>query len=188
MKLKLFYILIAVSVLIVGCAKPPLEEMDRAREAVFKAENDANAVQYAQGTLARARDALKRMQSDADSKNYDGAKTNAAEAIAAAEKAISDGRASAQRAGSEANSLISSLRLEIEETTRNLAGARYSNMALDYNSLDNAIIRAHETTDKAEIDQVMGRSQDALDKARIVRSDLSDINLKIANASTTRKK
>jgi len=188
MKLKSIYILIAVAVLVLGCAKPPLEEMDRAREAVFKAENDANAVQYAQGTLARARDALRRMQMDADSKNYEGAKTNAAEAIAAAERAISDGIAGAQRAGSEADTLISGLRLEIEETTRNVASARYSNMALDYNALDRAIVNAHNTTDQAEVDQLMGRTQDALEKARVVRADLSDINQKVANAATARKK
>ncbi|MCL2197173.1 MAG: DUF4398 domain-containing protein [Treponema sp.] len=188
MKLKLFYILIAVSILVLGCAKPPLEEMEKAREAVFKAENDADAVQYAAGTLARARDALRRMQMDADSKNYDGAKTNAAEAVAAAEKAISDGKAGAQRAGSEANTLISGLRLEIEETTRNVASARYSNLALDYNALDRAIVSAHNTTDQAEVDQLMGRTQDALDKARVVRADLSEINQKVAGAATTRKK
>jgi len=188
MKLKSIYILIAVAVLVLGCAKPPLEEMDKAREAVFKAENDANAVQYAQGTLARARDALKRMQTDADSKNYEGARTNAAEAIAAAEKAINDGREGSRRAGAEADSLITGLRLEIEETTRNVASARYSNLALDYNDLDRSIVNAHSTVDQAEIDQMMGRSQDALDKARIVRADLSAINQKVANAATTRKK
>jgi len=188
MKLKSIYILIAVAVLVLGCAKPPLEEMDKAREAVFKAENDSDAVQYAQGTLARARDALKRMQMDADSKNYDGARTNAAEAISAAEKAINDGREGARRAGAEANSLISGLRLEIEETTRNVASARYSNLALDYNALDRAIVSAHNTTDQAEVDQLMGKTQDALEKARIVRADLSDINQKVANAATTRKK
>jgi len=188
MKLKSIYILIAVAVLVLGCAKPPLEEMDKAREAVFKAENDTNAVQYAQGTLARARDALRRMQMDADSKNYDGAKTNAAEAIAAAEKAINDGREGARRANTEADTLITGLRTEIEETTKNVASARYSNMALDYSALDRTIVNAHNIVDQAEVDQLMGRTQDALDKARIVRADLSDINQKVANAAATRKK
>ncbi|MCL2759196.1 MAG: DUF4398 domain-containing protein [Treponema sp.] len=188
MKVKLIYIFCVVSILVLGCAKPPLAEMESAREAVFKAENDANAVQYAPGTLARARDALRRMQSEADSKNYDAARTNAAEAILAAEKAINDGRFAAQRAGSESDTLIASLREEIDETTRNVAGARYSQLALDYNALERSIVSAHETTDRAEVDQLSGRYQDALDKARIVRADLSDINQKVANAVTTRKK
>jgi len=188
MKVKLFYIFCIVPILVMGCAKPPVEEMEKAREAVFKAENDANAVQYASGTLARARDAIKRMEMEADSKNYEAAKTNAAEAVLAAEKAINDGRISAQRAGEEAGSLISGLRVEIDETARNVAAARYSLLALDYDTLDKAIVNAHNMTDQAEVDQVMGRNQQALDKARTVRSNLNDINQKVANAATGRKK
>jgi vacuolar-type H+-ATPase subunit D/Vma8 len=188
MKVKLIYIFCIFMVLVLGCAKPPVEEMERAREAVFKAENDANAVQYASGTLARARDAITRMEMEADSKNYEAAKTHAAEAVTAAEKAINDGRISAQRAGEEANSLISGLRVEIEETTKNVAAARYSQLALDYNALDREIVNAHNTTDQAEIDQAMGRNQEALEKARAVRANLNDINQKVANAATGRKK
>jgi hypothetical protein len=188
MKVKLIYIFCIVLVLFTGCAKPPVEEMEKAREAVFKAENDANAVQYASGTLARARDAIKRMEMEADSKNYEAAKNLAVEAIAAAEKAINDGRISAQRAGEEANSLISGLRVEIDETTRNVAAARYSQLALDYNAIDKSIVNAHNKTDQAEVDQLMGRNQEALEKARSVRADLNDINQKVANAATGRKK
>jgi flagellar biosynthesis/type III secretory pathway protein FliH len=188
MKLKLIYIFCIVLVLFAGCAKPPVEEMDRAREAVFKAGNDPNAVQYAAGTLARARDAIKRMEMEADSKNYDNARTSAAEAIAAAEKAINDGRVSAQRAGEEANSLISGLRTEIEETTKNVAAARYSQLVLDYDAIDRSIVDAHNMTDQAEVDQAAGRNQSALDKARTVRSNLNDINQKVAGATTGRKK
>jgi len=188
MKVKLIYIFCIVMVLFLGCAKPPIEEMEKAREAVFKAENNANAVQYASGTLSRARDAIRRMEMEADSKNYEAAKAHAAEAIAAAEKAINDGRIGAQRANEEANSLISGLRVEIDETTRNVASARYSQLALDYNALDKAIVNAHNTTDQAEVDQLMGRNQEALEKARTVRANLNDINQKIANAATGRKK
>jgi len=188
MKMKLIYTFCILAALVIGCASPPLTEMENAREAVFRAENDANAVQYAGGTLARARDSLRRMQDEADSKRYDAAKTHAAEAIAAAEKAIADGRAAAQRAGGESDALIASLRAEIQETERNLNGARYSQLVLDYNALDRAIVDAHSTTDQAEIDQAAGRYQQAMDRARIVRSDLTEINEKIANAATTRKK
>jgi len=188
MKIKLFYIFCIGLVLFMGCAKPPTEEMERAREAVFKAENDANAVQYAPGTLARAKDAIKRMDMEADSKNYEAAKNLAAEAIAAAEKAINDGRNSAQRAGEEAGSLISGLRSEIDETTKNVASARYSQLPLDYNSMDKTIVNAHNMTDQAEVDQAMGRNKEALEKAKSVRADLNDINQKIANAAIGRKK
>ncbi|MCL2765429.1 MAG: DUF4398 domain-containing protein [Treponema sp.] len=188
MKINLFYIFIVVSILIIGCEKPPIAEMENAREAVFRAENDANAVEYAGGTLARARDSLRRMQAEADSKRYDAARAHAADAIAAAERAIADGRAGLQRAGSESDSLISTLKTEIEETSININGARYSQLDLDYDSLDKAIVDAYDTADQAEVDQAMGRYQQALDRARVVRSELTDINQTIASAVTVRKK
>jgi len=188
MKNKFVYILVILAVFAVGCAQPPVAEMERAREAVFKAENDPSAVLYASNSLARARESLRKMQDEADSKRYDAAKTNALDAIAAAERAIADGRSGAQRAGGETDTLITTLRSEIEETSRNVNGARYSNLALDYDSLDRAITDAHTTTDQAEADQAAGRYDQAQDRARVVRSDLADINNKVANAATRRKK
>jgi len=174
-----------------GCAKPPLAEMESAREAVFRAENDANAVQYAGSALARARDALRLMESEADSKRYDAVKIHAMEAIAAAEKAITDGQAASirerDRARDEAASMLSNLKPEIEDTSRNVNGARYSQLDLDYDQLDNEIVNAYDAMDRAENDQAQGRYQDAIDKAMEVRADLSDINLKVSNAVTRKK-
>jgi len=188
MNIKLFYILIVISALVLGCAQPPVTEMENAREAVFRAENDSNAVQFASGTLARARDSLRRMEEEAENKRYDAAKTLAAEAIAAAERAIAEGRAGSQRAGTETDSLISTLRVEIEETQRNVNGARYSLLRLDFDALDSRLVDARSTADQAEVDQTAGRSQQALDRARVVRSDLADINQIVAGASGSRKK
>jgi len=188
MNTKLIYILFIVLIFAVGCAKPPLEEMDNAREAVFRAENDANAARYASGTLARARDAIGRMDGEANSKRYDSALTYAAEAIAAAERAIAEGRAGAERAGLDSASMVSGLRAEIEETSRNVNGARYSLMDLDYDALDRAIVGAHSDADRAEFDQAAGRFQDALDGARDVRMDLSRINQIVASAAAGGKK
>ena len=93
MKIRILFIFIIISFFVLNCEQPPLAEMDSAREAVFRAENDADAVQFAGGTLERAQDALRRMQTEADSKRYDAARTLAEEAIAAAEKALIDGKA-----------------------------------------------------------------------------------------------
>jgi len=181
----LFFILI---VIISGCEQPPLAEMDSAREAVFRAENDADAVQYAAGTLARAQDALRRMQIEADAKRYDSARTLAAEAASAAEKAVNDGRAASQRAGVDSAALVNGLRSEIDETTSNVSAARYAQMDLDYESLDSRIVNAHNAADKAEADQAAGRYQDAANGAREVRSDLANMNQIVANAAPIRKK
>jgi len=188
MKAKLIYILFIVLILAVGCAKPPLEEMERAREAVFRAENDANASLYAGSTLARARDAIRRMDEEAGSRRFEAASTLAAEAIAAAERALIEGRTAADITRTESASAISTLRSEIEETTRNVNGARYSQMVLDYNALDRAILNAHNDTDRAESAQAAGRYQDAIDAARSVRTDLAYINQIVANAAVAGKK
>jgi len=188
MKIRFIYIFLIISILFIGCAKPPLDEMAAAREAVFKAENDSDAVEFAGATLARARASLRLMQEEADAKRYDSARTHAADAISAAERAIAEGRSGTQRTVTETDSLISTLRTEIEETSRNVNGARYSNLRLDYDALDKALVDAHETTDQAEADQAAGRHQQALDRARVVRSSLSDINQTVASATPAGKK
>ncbi|MCL2209071.1 MAG: DUF4398 domain-containing protein [Treponema sp.] len=188
MKLKnLFFILITIF-LAAGCAKPPIAEMENAREAVFRAENDNDAVLYGGSSLARARDALKRMQSEADSKRYDAARVNAAEAIAAAEKAIADGKTGVVKAKSDAVSAISGLKQEIDDTNRNVSAARYSLLDLDYNALDNSIRYAYSGYDQVEAAQAEGRYQDVVNKAMEVRSNLAGINSLVANAIPARKK
>jgi len=187
MKVRNIAAVCVILALVLACAKPPLAEMESAREAVFRAENDANAAQFAVSTLARARDALRLMEDEAESKRYDAAKIHAMEAIAAAEKAITDGQAAAAKARDDAASLLSSLRPEIEDTSRNVNGARYSQLDLDYDQLDNEISNAYNVTDQAENDQAQGRYQDAIDKAMEVRSDLYGINQRVSGAVTRRK-
>jgi len=188
MKQLPIYILIILTVLVMGCAKPPLEEMQNAQEAVFRAENDPNAALYAGGTLARARAALQQMQTEADNKRYDAAKAQAAEAILMAERAIIEGKNGSERVKDESASLATSLRSEIEETERNVNGARYSLLDLDYNELEKGLVGAHEAADKVEEKQANGNYQDALETARGVRSDLSNINKKVAGAAVIKKK
>ena len=188
MKLLPVYILFIVMVLIMGCAKPPEAEMQNAVEAVFRAENDPNAALYASSTLLRARAALQQMHAESDNKRYDAAKTYALEAITLAERAIQDGQTGAARVMEESASLVGNLRYEIEETERNVNGARYSQLDLDYNQLDKDIIGAHESADRVESNQANGNYQDALQGAKDLRADLANINQKIAGAVVIKKK
>ncbi|MCL2443909.1 MAG: hypothetical protein FWD13_10675 [Treponema sp.] len=208
MKFRLIYILVIISVFFLGCQKPPLAEMQNAKEAVFKAENDINAVLFAGNSLENARSALARMQSEADSKRYKDALKSAEEAIAAAERAIIEGKIIADSNPTISNTnnttngnisngrpvtesdlqVLSNLKEEIEETSRNINGARYSNVNLDYDELDRAIINAYNTSDLAEADRAAGRYQDALDKAGSIRTALFNINQSVASAVTARKK
>jgi len=187
MKLKYMFFVCALLIIMAGCAKPPTAEMDSAREAVFRAQQDEGAVLYGSSSLTRAQNALMRMQMAADSKRYDDAKTIAAEAIAAAERAIAEGKSGASRIRDEAASALSGLKQEIEDTNRNVSGARYALLDLDYDALDRDIRNAYAAADQAEADRAAGRFQDAISKAMDVRSNLSNINQMVNRAVARRK-
>jgi hypothetical protein len=177
--------------MLLGCAKPPTEEMENAASAVTRAENDPDAIAYAGSTLARARDALNRMRSEADAKRYDAAKNYAAEATSAAEKAIADGRTAASRAREEATSLLSQVKTSLAETGTSLENAKtVKNIDLDFNALGQEYESAQRTTAQAEVSLSGSAYQDSIDKSRTARGILGGINNKVTGAtvSVSRKK
>ena len=184
-KIHLNFTLPVVLVLILAsCAMPPTEEMNRAQDAVTKAENDADAVSYAGSTLIRARDALTRMQSEANAKRYDAAKNLAAEAISNAEKAVTDGKAAAARAKEEAANLVGSLAGPLAETASALNAARQiNNLSLDFNALSGEMDSARRSYNDAQQSLSTNNYQDAIAKGQTVRSLLSDINASLTGAA-----
>jgi hypothetical protein len=71
---------------------------------------------------------------------------------------------------------------------RNINGARYSQIPLDYDDLYGGIRNAQDAADNAQSSHSEGRYQEAMDAARGVRAQLSDINDRIASAATAGKK
>ena len=185
--MKFFNIVIfpvILALILAACATPPTEDMNKAQDAVTRAENDADAVAYAPNTLVRARDALTKMQSEADAKRYDSAKSYAADAISNAEKAISDGQAGAARARDEAATLVNGLAVPLEETTNALNTARAAdNINLDYDTLSGDLDTAHQTYNDAQQSLGADNYPDAIAKGQNVRSMLSDINSSINGAA-----
>jgi len=188
---KIIKTIIVVFVLyIFACAAPPLEEMQRARDAVTRAENDADAVTYAGNSIVRARDALTRMQDEADSKNYDTAKEFAIEAINNAEKAIADGQSAKERSKAEASALLESLQSLLPETSNAINNAKgVPNILLDFNALTQDFEGASRVDDEAEQSFQDENYQDAVTKGQAARFILSDINTRINEAAfdTSRK-
>jgi outer membrane murein-binding lipoprotein Lpp len=182
---------LTLSMLMAGCAKPPTEEMENAASAVTRAENDPDAIAYAGSTLARARDSLNRMRSEAEAKRYDAAKNYAAEATSAADKAIADGRTAASRTREEATSLLSQVKTSLVETGTSLENAKtVKNIDLDFNALGQEYENAQRTTAQAEVSLSGNAYQDSIDKSRSARGILGGINNKVAGAtvSVSRKK
>jgi len=183
MKIMCFGLALMLTLFVTGCARPPVEEMNNALEAVTRAENDNDAVLYAPTTLARARDALRMMRQEADSRRFDAARAYAAEAIAAAERAIAEGRVGAERARAEAHALLSDLPPLIAETEQGMNAARIAGLDLDYDALDNAFNGARESANRAVDAYASGLYEDALAQGRNARNGLVDINQRIAGAA-----
>jgi hypothetical protein len=164
--------------------------MDSATEAVTRAENDRDAVTYAVNSIIRAKEALARMNAEADSKRYDAAKSYAAEAIAAAERAISEGRAGAARDRDEASSLVSQLRPLVAETEQGINAARAARLPLDFETIDREFDNAKYNVNEAQTALTNGRYPEAITRGRSARGELNDINQKLSNStlSTSRKK
>jgi hypothetical protein len=181
---------LVLAVFAISCAKPPTEEMNNATEAVTRAENDYEAATYARNSLARAKDALSKMNSEAASKRYDAARSYAAEAVAAAERAISEGRTEALRVRGEASNIISQLKPLVAETEQGINAAQAAGLDLDFDAIDNDFNAARRNADQAEVAFSANRYLDAIDRGQAARLGLNGINqqLSTASMSLTRKK
>ena len=167
-----------------SCKAPPVEEMNKAIDAVARAENDKDAVTYAANSLARAKDALNRMNQEAAAKRYDQAKSLAAEAVSLAEKAIADGKTGAARARDEAVNLIAVVGSEITATEGELAAATNAgNLALDTNALGKDLETCKNGLDEAKQSANNENYRDAINKAQPIRPALAEIRTKINGAA-----
>jgi hypothetical protein len=181
---------LATLILITACAKPPTEEMEAARTAVTRAENDPDVAVYAVSTLARAREALANMEAEAEAKRYDTARSYAAEAEAGAEKAINDARTQAARARDDSANALNALRNAVSETDTAIAQGKGNRLALDWTEIDRDYQDAQGIAGEAEAAAQANRYRDVVERANTARTTLSAINAQISAASlaVTRKK
>ena len=171
-------------IILSSCVTPPLEEMNRALDAVTRAENNADAVTYAPDLLIRARNALVQMQNEADARRFDAARDLAAEAISNAERAIADGRTAAALIRNEARDLIDGLAEPLDETAIALNAARMrGNLMLNIDPLYDDMDLARRNYNEAVQDLSAERFQDAIARGQTVRPLLSNINSRLSGAA-----
>ncbi|MCL2233671.1 MAG: DUF4398 domain-containing protein [Treponema sp.] len=169
--------LLIFGLVMAACATPPVEEMDRAHDAVIRAESDANAVNYAGNLLTLARDTLTRMQSEADARRFDAARNFAAEAINLAERAIVEGETGAARARDEAANLLNVLSAPLAETTNAVNAARQAgNLDLDFDALSEDLELARRSYNNARQSLAADHYNDALTLGHDTRTLLTYIN------------
>jgi hypothetical protein len=130
------------------------------------------------------------MNAEAAAKRYDSARSYAAEAIAAADRAINDGRAGAERAKNEAANFIAGLKPLLAETEQGINAARAAKLPLDFNSIDNDFDTARTNTAQAETAYAGSRYGEAIDRGRAARVILNSINEQLSTVTLgiTRKK
>ena len=185
MQIVLILTAFIAAIFFTGCAKPPTAEMDNAVEMVTRAENDIDAVTFGASSLSRARDALNRMRTAAASKRYDSAKSYAAEAVTASQRAIDEGRTGANRAREEAASLLSDLRPLIVETEQGINAAKAAGLPLDFDSVDRDFETACTNADQAQVSLSAGRYQESSNRSRTARSGLVTINQQLSGTATS---
>lgn len=96
-----------------GCAKPPIQEMADAENAV-NAAIQAGAEEYSPDDLTAAQDALADANAKVESKDYKGAKAAAMDAKVRAETAAATVEANRQSAKTEAEQRMTAVKPEIE--------------------------------------------------------------------------
>ena len=193
MKTKQKFLILAMFTFVIlatGCAKPPIDEMNSAAEAVAVAENDINAVNYASGTLSRAKAALANMYEEASSKNYDLAKSFAAEAIAMAELAIKEGQVQAIKVKEDSSAVISTLKNQVKETEQLIKTAKENGLILDYELIENEFDATYQIMVQACEAFKEEKYNDSLKLGNSVRSSLDLINYQLSEAAIieTKKK
>jgi len=185
---------VLAALLILGlfaCAKPPQAEIDAAKAAVAKAAANSDVVTYGPEALAKAQDALSRMQTELTAKHYDKVKTLALEASAAAEKAISEALANKEKVKADAAALIAAMKKALPEAEKTIAAAkRIPRTGLDFSALAKALAGAKTSLAAAEADQANGNFMAAWNKASAVQTSLADGERTVTNAvqAATKKK
>jgi hypothetical protein len=187
---SLICVLLVSLALMTGCARPPIDEMNEAEEAVSRAENDPDAVSYAGNLITRAQEALALMHEEADSKRYDSAKNYAAEAIDLAERAIDEGFTASLRARQDALAAVSGVRPLILETESRIDNAKAADLPLDFDSIDRDFDAARRSYDQAQSAVSGSRYQEAIFLCNNVRAGLNGINQKLGTSvmEVSRKK
>jgi len=182
---SLVCVLLISLALMTGCSRPPTDEMNKAQEAVTRAENDPDAVSYSGSLIASAKESLSLMYDEAEVKNYDNAINHASNAISLAERAINEGRSAAMRTRDEANTILSGLRTQIQETNQRIDTAKAAELPLDFDAIDRDFNTAQRTFDQAQSAMSGSRYQEAIFLSNNVRASLNAVNQKLGNAAMT---
>jgi PBP1b-binding outer membrane lipoprotein LpoB len=172
-KLSLVLVVLGLSLVLVGCASAPTEEVNATKAAVEAVQND-DVTTYAPESLQAAQDNLNKALSEiqtqdakfALSRDYKAASEMLKAAKDSAEKAKNDAQANKAQAKADAEALIASLPATLEEAKKVLAKApRGKDTRADLEAMQNDLKLAEEALTEANTLMTQEKYKDALAKA-----------------------
>lgn len=170
--------------LVVGCAKPPQEAVDTAKQALAQAQS-AGAADYAPAALKSAQDAVDQLDAELAAqqkkfalfRSYKNAMTLAATAKSAGESAVAEANTGKEKARGEAEAAIAAAKQSAEEARSMLATAPAGKGSqMDIEAMKNDLTGVD--TSIGEADQAMQAQQYLQAKSKADAANTAAQNIK----------
>jgi PBP1b-binding outer membrane lipoprotein LpoB len=189
-KLSLVLVVLGLSLILVGCASAPTEEVNATKAAVEAIQND-DVTTYASESLQTAQDNLNKALAEiqtqdakfALSRDYKAASEMLKAAKDSAEKAKNDAQVNKAQAKADAEALIASLPATLEETKKVLAKApKGKDTRADLEAMQNDLKLAEESL--VEVNTLMSQEKykDALAKATSIKEKAAAVTEQVQTA------
>jgi len=189
-KLSLVLTVLGLSLVLVGCASAPTEEVNATKAAVEAAQND-DVTTYAPESLQTAQDNLRKALAEiqaqdakfALSRDYKPASEMLKAAKDSAEKAKNDAQANKAQAKADAEALIAALPATLEEAKKVLAKApRGKDTRADLEAMQNDLKLAEEGLIEANTLMSQEKYKDALAKATSIKDQAAAVTEQVQTA------
>lgn len=188
------FVVLGLSVAMVGCGAPPTADIDAAKTAVTGAST-AGAAEYAPTSLTTAQDAQAALDAELKAqegntfKSYDKAKQLATAAKAAGEKAAADAAAGKEKAKADATQGIADAKTALTEAQGLLDKApKGKGSAADIAAMKTDLATAATTITEAEAALGEAKYLDAKAKAESARNAAAAVKTAVEDAMAAKKK
>lgn len=178
-KVKLFLItaIIISLAFIIGCAKPPTNEIESAEKAIADAKLK-EADQYVQDVFSKAESSLKKAKDLVATKNYKDAKTAADEALIHAQQAVKSVESNKSKMKADAEQLVIDIQSAMSEVKNSVAQAIKKKAKINQMEIQSAI-------GKWEIDLVSIKENLQIGKVRIAFDQLTSLQEQVKSHKET---
>lgn len=168
-------LILALTLTVISCAKPPTQEMDAAQAAIDAAKA-AEADVYAPDTYRQATSALSDARSKVEQQDYEGAKTSAESAKQLADRSTSEANTNKQQTRDEAQAIINRVASGLTDARSSLGVApRGKGADGDLDQLNSDLGQAEASLGDARNSLSTSKFKDALTQARSADDKLSQV-------------